>query len=77
MKTYGMLLESSLVYMNHYATLKTLIAQNMANRKIAFMGISIEAIMNIENLGLATKFVFITADSEELRKGLRVKQMED
>ena len=77
MKPSGMLLESSVVYGNYYATLQTNIAQIMENRKIAVMDLSEEAIKNIKHLGLATKFVFITADPEELRKRLRERQTED
>ena len=77
MKTSGMLLESSVVYGNYYATLKSNISQIMEKRKIAVMDLSMEAIKNIENLGIAKKFVFITAESEELKKRLKGRQTED
>ena len=77
LKTSGMLLESSVVYGNYYAKLKTNIAQIMAKRKIAVMDLSMEAIKNIETLSVVTKFVFITSEPEELKKRLRESQTED
>ena len=77
LKTSGMLLESSVVYGNHYATLKANIAKIMSEKKVAVMDLSMEAIKNVEKLGLMTKFVFITAGHEELKKRLRGRQTED
>ena len=77
MRTSGLLLESSEVYGNCYGTLKSDILKIMRERKIAVMDLSMKAIKNIENTGLMTKFVFITAEPEELEKRLRGRKTED
>ena len=80
LKTSGMFLESSVVYGNHYGTLKANIVQIMSMKKIAVMDLSMEAIKSVEKLlttGLLTKFVFITAEPEELKKRLKGRHSED
>ena len=80
LKTSGMFLESSVVYGNHYGTLKANIVQIMSMKKIAVMDLSMEAIKSVEKLlttGLLTMFVFITAEPEELKKRLKGRHSED
>merc|ERR1711970_705273 len=77
LKNSGMMLESSVVYGNHYGTLKANIAQIMSMKKIVVMDLGIEALKNVEKLGLVTKYVFITAEPEELKKRLKWRQSED
>ena len=77
LKNSGMLLESSVVYGNHYGTLRADIAHIMATKKIVVMDLGLEALKNITKLGLVTKYVFITAEQEELKKRLKGRKSED
>jgi len=77
LKASGLLLESSVVYGNHYATPTTNIRDIIARGKIAVMDLSEEAIMSIQKMTLNIKYVFITAQPEELKKRLKGRHSED
>ena len=77
LKNLGLLLESSVFCGNYYATLKENLEESMARNKIAVMDLTMDSVKSIAGMNLDIRYIFITAEMEELERRLKGRQSED